>query len=295
MNLLVTGGTGFIGSELCRQLTRRGKHRVYCLTRKNTPIKKIKNLGIPLKDPGEALALAKQFRRLKINGVIHLAGYFVASHKTEDIAPLLESNISLGLRLADAAAQAGVPWFINTGTFWQRHDNQAGMPASLYAATKQAFEDILKFYQNSNALKVVTMELYDTYGPGDRRKKLFYWLDRAVATGETLAMSPGRQKMNLVHLEDVVGAYLRLIALIHSSSSRLESNYCIGLSRFLSLREVVQIYSQARGKKIKVQWGGRPYRDEEFMNPKHAYPVVPGWKPKYVSLKHGLAAIFKEQ
>ena len=96
---------------------------------------------------------------------------------------------------------------MNTGSYSQHYGGRAYSPVSLYAATKQAFQDILQFYCEVRGLRAVTLELPDTYGPDDKRPKLFSLLDRVARSGETLQMSPGEQLLDLLHVDDVVHGY----------------------------------------------------------------------------------------
>ena len=85
---------------------------------------------------------------------------------------MVTANVGFGTALAEAVSQAGDCTFVNTGTVWQHYDARPYSPVSLYAAMKQAFTDVLRFYQEVAGLPVVTLELTDTYGPGDPRPKL---------------------------------------------------------------------------------------------------------------------------
>ncbi len=110
-----------------------------------------------------------------------------------------------------AEAATGVPGlrFVNTGTVWQHFDAAPYSPVSLYAATKQAFADILVFYGEVAGLSVHTIELMDTYGRDDPRAKLIPFLLRAGAEGTTVEMTDGTQLIDLVHVDDAVGALHR--------------------------------------------------------------------------------------
>ena len=71
---------------------------------------------------------------------------------------------------------AGCYRMVNTGTSWQHYENSDHRPSNLYAATKQAFEEILNFYATAYPLRVCSLHLSDTYGPNDIRPKLFGFL-----------------------------------------------------------------------------------------------------------------------
>ena len=90
----------------------------------------------------------------------------------------------------------GVSKIINTGTFWQHYENREYSPTCLYAATKQAFESILHYYVEAKFLMIITLILFDSYGPSDPRPKLFSLLQEARQSEKVIAMSPGEQKID---------------------------------------------------------------------------------------------------
>ena len=106
-----------------------------------------------------------------------------------------------------------VPYFINTGTYWQhyvRSESSTYSPSCFYAATKQSFQDIIKYYTDSNLIKSITLKLFDTYGPVDLRKDITI-LSEAQQNNNKIAMTSGEQLIDLVYITDVVRAYLSFI------------------------------------------------------------------------------------
>ena len=79
-----------------------------------------------------------------------------------------------GAHILEAMALTSVSYFINTGTYWQHYGGSSTYsPSCFYAATKQSFQDILKYYTDSKLIKSITLKLFDTYGPNDSRAKIF--------------------------------------------------------------------------------------------------------------------------
>ncbi len=281
MPILISGATGFIGQALCNLLAQDRANTVLALTRPTSDASRLdKSIQCVVYDY-EIERLIETLRQHEIEGVIHLASLFLAAHQTSDVDRLAEANLHLGMHLAEAATQAKVRWFINTSSFWQHYQNQLYNPSALYAATKQAFETILTFYRETTPLRIVTLEMFDTFGPHDRRPKLFNLLKRAWRSGEALSMSPGQQNMNLVYIEDVVAAYGQLIRLLEQSGVELQDKYCVSAPVTHTLRQVVQIFCEVTGCTLEITWGGRPYRERELMDPRPLYPPVPGWAPRY--------------
>jgi nucleoside-diphosphate-sugar epimerase len=211
--------------------------------------------------------------------VIHLASLFIASHQVTDLDRLIESNISLGLHLLEAMDQAGIRKLIATGTAWQHANGNTYQPANLYAATKQAFEDLTRYYSSTNRIRTCLIRLYDTAGPGDERPKLFWALNQARLQARPIEMSPGQQRLNLLHVDDVVAGLIHAVEMMDDSRVA-EIIYAIRHSDELTLREIVAEYQNVTLGKPDVRWGARPYRSGEIMSPPHNIPVLPGWAPQ---------------
>ena len=142
-------------------------------------------------------------------------------------------------------------------------------------------------------MRALTLELPDTYGPGDKRPKLLSLLDRAARSGETLQMSPGEQLLDLLHVDDVVHGYE--VGADGLLSGRLPSlsQYRLSSGSLVQLKDIVELYRQATGRTVSVAWGGRPYRAREVMEPVSPVPVLPEWQAG-ISLKDGLATLEAE-
>jgi nucleoside-diphosphate-sugar epimerase len=287
MKILDNLSSGFIGSALCRELAAGGTHSVYPLLREGSQGRAPQGTAEPVVYTGDISRLTSDLSQRGIDGIVHLASLFLAQHTPADIAPLIESNLLLGTHLIEAAAGSGVGWFINTSSFWQHYGNSGYSPVALYAATKQAYEDILQYYRETAPVRIVTLELFDTYGPGDTRPKLFRLLKNLIGSPAPLAMSPGEQRMNLLYIDDVVAAYRNLVDRL-GAGGVLAEKYCASATDLPTLRQVVTLFSEILGQKLQIEWGGRPYREREFMNPEPVYPPVPGWHPRF-SLAEGMA------
>lgn len=284
--VLLTGITGFIGSHLAKRLLDEG-WEVHAVVRASS------DLGVL----PEAILQEVRFHRhtaqdeladivgkIRPEVVFHLASLFLSKHRYEDIGALMESNVTFGAKLLDAMSQHGVQNFVYAGTAWQHYQNAAYSPVNLYAASKQAFEAILQYYQETAGVNAFVLKLFDTYGSGDRRKKLLALWEESVATGATLYMSPGEQKMDCVHVDDVVEAFLLAARYLLARRTELCGTYAISSGHAVSLRELATRYEKLIGKQLSIQWGGRPYRDREVMVPWTEGKQLPGWERKHKEL-----------
>lgn len=184
--ILLTGGTGFIGSALARALAARGA-RVWALARATSDRSSLDALGPSVEvvtgDMNDAPSLAAAARAARPQAVLHLA-------KERGGGVSFESQAQGTLRLA-AVLKAEVPELerlVRTA-----HAGPGGADAALAAAVKDRF-----------GLPVVTLELFQVYGPGQPSSDFPVCLFDAAAAPWT---ERGGGLQDFVHVRDVVRAY----------------------------------------------------------------------------------------
>ncbi len=290
MNILVTGATGFIGSNLVNKLNEEN-NTLFCTLVKGEQNPFGENIAKTFiyedKELNNFILFIKQN---KIEGIIHLASFVQSSiHKPKDIENLIDSNIKFGTIILEAAVQANIRWFINTGTYWQNYNSNNYSPVNLYAATKQAFISIAEYFINTHAIKFVNLKLFDTYGPNDNRPKIFNLWKKIGTTKESLDMSPGNQIIDLSYIDDIVDAYVLLANLLHSNNFQIANGatYAVKAAKRYTLKELAFIFENTTGYKLNINWGKLPYPQRQIMTPIESLETVPGWKPK-VSIEEGI-------
>jgi nucleoside-diphosphate-sugar epimerase len=274
--VLVSGATGFVGKNLLTAINDIWE--AHALVR---PSSQKTNIANVFRFEDNIDDLHDYLLDYQINGVVHLAALALDTHKTADVKKLIDSNVWLGTAILEAALNTNVKWFVNTGTFWQHYlpDSQDYHPVNLYAATKQAFVDLAKFYAETSPIKFVTLKICDTFGPNDTRNKIFNLWRKIAQNNETLDMSPGEQFIDLLYIDDVVDGFLHLISLLNSNAS-LQNDYALYANKRFTLRELAELYQNVTNSKLNIRWGQRPYRNREVMVPWYAGTPLPGWKSK---------------
>lgn len=268
MRILVTGATGFVGQHLLPYLEKQG-HEVYALVRPSTDGSKVyTNHLYVFEDDIEHLA--SYLLENHVDGIIHLASLYIAQHKPADIKNIVTSNVYLGTAVMEAAVKAGVKWFLNTGTIWQNYNvepySDKYCPVNLYAASKQAFMDMAKYYTEVSDIRFCTLKLCDTYGANDTRRKIFALFEQIAKSGECLKMSPGDQKLDIVHIDNVVRDFEALAEKL-DNGEQLREEYVVSSGRQKSLKEIAKQYEINHQVTLNIEWGGRPYRKREVMVP----------------------------
>lgn len=294
MKILLTGASGFIGNQLASYLSN---HRV--------------ELCLLVRSPSSQTALQKQFPSASVfhydfrleglvehfkqndySAVVHLASHFVAQHTVSDIDSLVEGNLRLGLHLLEAMSKSSCSKLLNIGTSWQHYQSDSYRPVCLYAATKQAFEDLALYYHDALGVSVTHVKLFDTFGPTDTRNKLIPALFKAAKAGTELSLSPGEQMLDLLYIDDVLEGLWLALKDLDIGENKAWKSFCLSSQKRRSLRELVAVLEDVTKVKLNVRWGARPYREREVMQPWSEGTLVPEWQQR-VSLEDGLKKMWK--
>jgi nucleoside-diphosphate-sugar epimerase len=288
---LVTGATGFVGSHLVSGLVRAG-WQVHVVSRANSRMPEAAEFSRVTQHvhDGSTAGMLRLVGNAKPLVVFHLASLFLSQHEAGDVERLVLSNILFGNQLLEAMKVHGVKQLINTGTSWQHYENQAYSPVNLYAATKQAFESLMQYYVEAEGLRAVSLKLFDTYGPHDPRPKLMNLLQRVAEDMQPLAMSPGEQWLDLVHVDDVVQAFFAAAARLSAGAVHGHESYALPSGQPITLRALVRLVEREIGRELPILWGARPYRVREVMELWNG-KSLPGWSAK-VKLEQAIHDMF---
>lgn len=286
MRIVITGATGYIGTKLVQRLKEDG-HEICAVVRKSSNMEPIKRFVKLILDGSRIEELYKGLEEFKPKVFINLAGFYCGNHNQQQIAPLIEGNITLPTYVADAAIKGGAcKYILHTSSVQQNYDGKEYYPINLYAATKQAFEDVLFYYTSIIKISAITLQLFDTYGEDDERRKVFN-LVRMQKNGQTIEMSPGEQKMYFCYIDDVIEAYIEALRQLLASKAGFNMKYAVRGKEPIALKEFVNMYLEKSSRPITVVWGGRAYMEKEIMDPEGYGKVIPGWRPK-VSYEQGI-------
>ncbi len=282
MRILITGATGFVGKHLYSRLKK--EHELFVLTR-DTSDSTVISPEHEVVFTGDIDFIAEYMLKNKIEGVIHLATKYVSEHKCHDIKDMILSNIYLGTAILEASSKAGVKWFINVGTIWQNYNvpdySDEYCPVNLYAATKQAFMTIAKYYTETFGIRFCTLKLCDTFGPNDTRRKIIDLFGEISRNGTKLDMSPGEQLIDIVHIDTVCSEFEKLIGLMSTPDEELRDEYVVTSGMHKSLRQLASEYETENNVKLNINWGGKPYRQREVMRP-YIGNIIPNETKKWI-------------
>lgn len=253
--IILTGATGFIGSHLLEALLK-SCYRVVILKRTTSDCWRINHLLDQVttydidSDP-----ISEVFERNKIDYICHLATYYKKNDDKVDYTSLIESNVTIPLKLVAYAIQHKVKGFINTGTFFEYADSiepltesSTTFPKNFYARSKAAFMAALENF--TPKLPCITLRLFSPYGEKDNYK-LIPMLIKHGLSNTPIALANPEQQLDFIYAGDIANAYLKAIEKFKRKHT-LHSIYNIGTGIPISLNELVTLIENILDKHLEL-------------------------------------------
>lgn len=290
---LITGATGFLGRHLCVKLLEKD-YKIVVLVRETSDIsffsKYLKQKVIVCQLDKDFNVIDEVVKNYKPLITFHLAATFDKGYTNKEIVNLINTNILFGTILLNSLVKCNCKNFINIGTYWQNFKDETYNPFNLYAATKQSFQDIIKFYEEEYGLQCITLKLCDTYGEDDGRKKIINLLKQAYQKDEELDMTKGEQYLSLTYIDDVVKGII-LASDYVLNNEIYGKTFWIANKKTVKLFDLVKIIEDIVNKNLKINCGNIPYKKREIMQP-YIGNILPGWEAM-TGIDVGLRKIFK--
>ncbi len=249
MNVLVTGGAGFIGSHICEGLVERG-HRVYVIDNLSTGKKSNVAAEATLYELSldDAEGVTRVLEEIRPEAIFHLAAQIDVRKSVEDPTEDARQNILGSLNLLEAARKVGVRHFIfssSGGAIYGDTDQrptteqQSERPQSPYGIAKLAIDRYLDFYRLTYGMRTVSLRYGNVYGPRQNAKGeagvIAIFLDKMLAGVPPVINGDGLQTRDFVFVKDV--AVANILAL---EQTQANGTYNIGLGREITVNQVFQ-------------------------------------------------------
>ena len=165
-------------------------------------------------------------------------------------------------------------------------------PVNLYSSMKQAFEDIAKFYFESGKINFSTIKLPDTYGPNDTRPKLLNLLIKSInKKAEILINVNKKQKINLIHVDDVVNAFHLVMSNLHYSENKNGEIFTLFSKEKVTIHRLINIIEELCGTSLNISW---KESESFFIAKPPKLNSVRNWEPK-ISLREGIKNIINKK
>jgi nucleoside-diphosphate-sugar epimerase len=280
MRILLTGATGFIGSQVARVLAEGGDE-VHALVRPESKLLARlddirEKVRIVSGDLSRVDDLSDKLARVEADACIHMAWYVAPGEYLT--SPRNTEFLASSIRLATIMADSGCKRFVGAGTNFE-YANDAGWlseesptrPNSLYAASKLALFHVLEQMAILRDIRFAWARIFYQYGPEESEKRLVPAVILPLLRGQEARVTAGEQVRDFLHVSDVA----RAIVAIAKSDLRGAVNVASGKpitvrDMCLTIEEIVREGAgggDAGGgeKRGRLALGAIPYRQGDPM------------------------------
>lgn len=294
MKLLVTGGAGFIGSNIVHQALKMG-HEVVVLDNISSGYRENLAPDVPFFEvdirEGEKVLEAAH----GCDVIVHLAAS-VGNKRSID-HPLLDAQINvLGtLNVLEAARKHGIQRVVfssSAGIFGELKtlpiaEDHPQDPDSPYGTTKLAAEKMCLVYNKLYGMKNICLRYFNVYGPNQRfdayGNVIPIFFNRVLRNQPITIFGDGEQTRDFVNVKDVVQANLR-----SAFSAEASGVFNIGSGTRITINELARMVIEASGREIRLEYGQpRPGDVRDSLADIHAAGQALGYEPN-VKMSEGL-------
>lgn len=294
MRILVTGGAGFIGSNLAKRLVREG-HDVTVADDFSsahwTNLIEFKG-DVVTADVAEAVNPVQGMDPFEV--IFHQAS--ITDTTVHDQRRMMHNNVEAFRNLLDMAVEweSRVVWASSASIYGRRQppnsESQPPDPLNVYACSKLVMERLAERYRERLAHPIVGLRYFNVYGPGEDHKGKFasmiHQLAKQMRGGKRPRIfTPGDQKRDFVYVDDVVQANLKAM------NATASGVYNVGCGGAYTFNQVVVELNRVLGTDLPPEYFENPYsftQDWTEANVGESRKGI-GYEPKY-DLKRGIEA-----
>ena len=279
-NVLVVGGTGFLGYHVCTKLIKK-KYSVLSLSSKK-PIKKrivkgVKYILADIRNKKELEILNKK----NINFIINLAGYIDHSGNKKN----LKTHFIGTKNLADKFLKSKLTNFIQAGTSLEygnvkspQKERVREKPVGKYGKTKLQANLYLEKLRKKYGFPYVVLRIYQIFGPNQDSTRLVPFVIRSCLKNLEFPCTHGKQIRDFLYVDD----FTDLISKILTSKKKFSGIFNIGSGKPISVQKLINYIKNKIGKGTPL-YGRVKMRKEEqmlfFPETKKIKNAI-NWKPK---------------
>lgn len=292
-NVLVTGATGFIGTNLIHKLLD-SDYNISIFTHKKVNTKHIRNiiskLDVHNVDLSNPKSVNEKIKKIKPEIIYHLATYGVNRNQTDD-GKIIKTNILGTLNLFNSISQyKEVKKIVNVGSCFEygpklkkiKEDDETN-PQSIYGISKVEQTNIARYFFEQKKLPITTLRVFNTFGPFENPNRLIPSMVLASLVQKKIIINNPKDVRDFVFVKDVVEGMVRT-SKIKKSGEILN----IGTSKEYQVKEIVRKLSKITNydnvifnKSRNHEYGGKIIADITKL--KRSLK----WEPKY-TMEEGL-------
>ena len=305
MNILVTGGAGYIGSVVVEECISAG-HKTFVIDNLEKGHREMvhPDAGFFEGDFGDAELMERIFRDENIDTVIHMAAYSLVGESVDHPAKYYQNNVINGLSLLNTMVSCGVKNIVFSSTAatygepekYPITEDFPNVPTNPYGESKLAFERALKWYERAHGVRYVSLRYFNAAGATERCGELHdpethiipIVLQAAAGTrdsvqiyGDDYPTKDGTCVRDYIHVTDLARAHVLAVA---SGKSGIYNLGCGGEG--YTVREVIETAREVTGREIKAEVAPRrPGDPAVLVAGSGRIKEELGWTPEYQDLR----------
>ena len=314
MNILVTGGAGYIGSATAEALIHSG-HQVTVYDSLITGHRAAVPEGAEFveADLSDSHVLAETLTSRTFDAIMHFAAFIEAGESMKEPGRFYQNNFTNTLTLMETAVRAGIGRFVlsSTAAVFQSSDEPLTEdsplgPTNVYGHTKLLIEQTLEWYRQIHGLHFAALRYFNASGAlpnrgeahqpeshliplvlrvalGQRETAYIYGTDYPTPDGTCIR--------DYIHITDLVSAHLLAL---EGLAGRDRLIYNLGTGHGYSVREVIDTARQVTGHPIPVhELPRRPGDSARLVASSEKIKRELGWKPQHDNLREIIASAWQ--
>lgn len=297
IKILLTGATGFIGSQLANRLVKEGRE-VHAIIRPGADTRRIKDILPFLKchavDLSEFEKLKEVIYKIKPKGIFHLAASTVMSGVTAPADKVVKSNLLGTVNLINATINLNYKFFVNTGSFLEYDargravkESDPCLPLELYSITKHAAVLYGQAIARTADKPILALRLFTPYGPQIQKGRLIYNIIKSALEDKDINLTNPKVARDFIFVDDIINLYLEVAKKAGDYKGEI---FNAGTGQKVTLNELVKCVLDITKSKSKVNWNALPlvvYDTENWQADMSKTFSRFSWRPQY-TLREGL-------
>lgn len=298
--IAMTGGGGFIGANLTRQLLEQG-YKVHMLWKKSSNSWRLKDIEHRINfhtiDFVNQTNIKSTLSKINPSVIFHLATH--SSYRNqEEVREIFNVSVIGTLNLLLATKDIPYKIFVNTGSSSEYGFKEKPMkekdllePISFYAAAKAGQTLLCQAFSHQYKKPIVTIRPFSVYGPYEQKDRFIPTIIQNIIKGKPINLTPGKQRRDFIYVEDLVDLYIKTI----KNSDKLSGEVLnAGTGHEYTNDEIVKILFKIVKRRIPIEKGKFPKRlwdSPHWVADINKTKKALNWTPKY-SIEKGLGKTY---
>ncbi len=318
MNVLVTGGAGYIGSHTVHALRGRGQGAVALDNLSSGHRSSLPPDSLVEADIADGSSrISKLLSDEKIDAVVHCAAYADVPDSVANPGPYFRNNIANGVAFLETLRERGLRLVVFSSSAAVYGDPERvpiceedpKRPKSPYGLTKLVFEQMLHWYGQAYGFRYVSLRYFcaagaaPALGVGEDHRPERHLIPSVLLSilgerphveiyGTDYPTEDGTAVRDFVHVMDLAAAHV--MALEHLAAGGASMTLNVGIGQGFSVRQVIEAAERVSGRSVPARTSGRrPGDPAVLVASPHALMETLGWRPQFTQLEEIIATAWE--